>query len=133
MVPGHEIVGRVVRVGAGVKKHAVGDIVGVGCLVDSCRECGSCKAGLEQYCERGFVGTYNAVERDGKTPTYGGYSTHVVVDEAFVLRIPGKEKLDAVAPSFAPGSRRSLRCTTGRWPAGAAWVWLDWAASVTWP
>ena len=103
MVPGHEIVGRVTQVGAEVKKFKVGDRVGVGCLVDSCRECGSCKDGLEQFCEGGFVGTYNAVERDGVTPTYGGYSDKVVVEQRFVLNIP--ENLDAAgaAPLLCAG------------------------------
>src|SRR5262249_24884435 len=77
MVPGHEIVGRVARVGSQVSKFKVGDHAGVGCLVDSCRECEGCKDGLEQFCENGFVGTYNDVERDGKTPTQGGYSSNI--------------------------------------------------------
>ncbi|APR87570.1 Alcohol dehydrogenase [Minicystis rosea] len=103
MVPGHEIVGRVERVGAKVTKLAPGDIAGVGCLVDSCRTCASCQRGLEQYCEIGFVGTYNSVERDGKTPTYGGYSTQIVVDERFVLRVNAKGPLAGVAPLFCAG------------------------------
>lgn len=96
MVPGHEIVGRVSAVGGKVTRHAVGDLVGVGCFVDSCRECPQCKAGLEQYCDSGMVGTYNARERDTGAPTYGGYSTRVVVDEAYVLRVP-----DGIAPERA--------------------------------
>src|SRR5690606_23482636 len=79
MVPGHEIVGRVVRVGTEATRFREGDMVGVGVFVDSCRECRSCREGLEQYCEKGFVPTYNGYERDGKTPTYGGYSTAIVV------------------------------------------------------
>ena len=78
MVPGHEIVGKVTRVGADVKRFKVGDRAGVGCLVDSCRVCASCKAGLEQYCEKGMIGTYNGFESDGKTPTYGGYAERIV-------------------------------------------------------
>ena len=103
MVPGHEIVGRVSAVGGAVKKFEEGDLVGVGCMVDSCRTCASCDEGLEQYCERGFVGTYNAFERDGETPTYGGYSDSVVVDQAFVLQV--SEKLDpaAAAPLLCAG------------------------------
>jgi alcohol dehydrogenase (NADP+) len=103
MVPGHEIVGRVDRVGKGVKKFRTGEIVGVGCLVDSCRVCESCRAGLEQFCERGPVLTYNGFEYDGKTPTYGGYSTHIVVDEGFVLRVGERDRLDTVAPLLCAG------------------------------
>jgi len=103
MVPGHEIVGRVKAVGDAVTRYKVGDRVGVGCMVDSCRSCSSCQEGLEQFCEQGFVGTYNAKERDGKTITYGGYATDIVTDEAFVLRIP--ETLDAAgaAPLLCAG------------------------------
>lgn len=103
MVPGHEIAGIVSSVGASVKRHKVGDKVGVGCLVNSCQECESCKAGLEQYCERGAVGTYNSFERDRKTPTYGGYSKQIVVDENFVVRIPDGIPLDAAAPLLCAG------------------------------
>lgn len=96
LVPGHEIVGRVTRVGAAVQGFVPGDRVGVGCLVDSCRECESCLEGLEQYCERGNVGTYGVPDpRNGGAITQGGYSTSVVVDRRFVLRIP--EALDAAA------------------------------------
>ncbi len=102
MVPGHEIVGRVKQVGADVKKFKEGDIVGVGCLVDSCRHCESCDYGLEQYCENGFVGTYNGIGKDGK-PTYGGYSDHIVVDERFVLSVPANLDLKAVAPLLCAG------------------------------
>ena len=84
---GHEIVGVGAEVGAAVTKHALGDRVGVGCMVNSCRECANCLAGEEQYCLNGNVGTYAAVDRDG-TITQGGYSTHIVVDEDFVLRVP---------------------------------------------
>lgn len=101
MVPGHEIAGVVSEVGPGVTKFAVGDRVGVGCLVDSCRECDNCKAGLEQHCT-GSVGTYNAIGKDGE-PTYGGYSTHVVVDENFVVRIPDGLSLDVAAPLLCAG------------------------------
>jgi uncharacterized zinc-type alcohol dehydrogenase-like protein len=103
MVPGHEIVGKVVRVGSAVKGFKVGDLAGVGCMVDSCRTCGTCKQGLEQYCENGFVGTYNAKEKDGKTITQGGYSNNIVVDEAFVLHISDKLELSAVAPLLCAG------------------------------
>jgi uncharacterized zinc-type alcohol dehydrogenase-like protein len=104
MVPGHEIVGRITSVGAHVKNFKVGDLAGIGCFVDSCRECSSCRAGLEQYCENGGpVGTYNAYERDGKTPTYGGYSTQIVVDEQYTLKVSEKLPPEAVAPLLCAG------------------------------
>jgi uncharacterized zinc-type alcohol dehydrogenase-like protein len=102
MVPGHEIAGVVSEVGPGVTKYKVGDRVGVGCLVDSCRECDNCKAGQEQHCVRGAVQTYNGIGRDGE-PTYGGYATHVVVDENFVVRIPEGLSLDVAAPLLCAG------------------------------
>jgi uncharacterized zinc-type alcohol dehydrogenase-like protein len=102
MVPGHEIAGIVSEVGSGVTKFEVGDRVGVGCLVDSCRECDNCKAGLEQYCTGGNVGTYNAVGKDGE-PTYGGYSEKIVVDENYVLGIPEGISLDVAAPLLCAG------------------------------
>jgi uncharacterized zinc-type alcohol dehydrogenase-like protein len=103
MVPGHEIVGRVVRVGDRVEKWKEADIVGVGCFVDSCRKCGPCRAGEEQYCENGATFTYNGYERDGKTPTYGGYSTQITVDENYVLRIPEGLPLEGAAPLLCAG------------------------------
>jgi len=103
MVPGHEIVGKVIRVGSKVSRCKVGDLAGVGCLVDACRECESCKAGLEQYCEKGWVGTYNSLERDGKTVTQGGYSNAIVVDEKFTLQIPSNLELSRVAPLLCAG------------------------------
>ncbi|MFE1314250.1 NAD(P)-dependent alcohol dehydrogenase [Streptomyces sp. NPDC058755] len=102
MVPGHEIAGVVSEVGPGVTKYAVGDRVGVGCMVDSCRECENCLKGLEQYCLKGNVGTYNAVGKDGE-PTYGGYSQKIVVDENFVVRIPDGLSLDVAAPLLCAG------------------------------
>jgi alcohol dehydrogenase (NADP+) len=101
-VPGHEIVGTVQAVGANVKKFKVGDSVGVGCLVDSCKTCGSCKEGLEQYCENGFTGTYNSQTKDGDY-TKGGYSSHIVVNQNFVLKINNKLNLAAVAPLLCAG------------------------------
>ncbi len=102
-VPGHEIVGRVVAVGSRVKRFKAGDIAGVGCLVDSCGHCPSCGEGLEQYCENGFVGTYNGPAFGGEN-TYGGYSKTIVVKESFVLRIGHDEKqLAAVAPLLCAG------------------------------
>lgn len=103
MVPGHEIVGRVSRVGADVSKFAVGDLAGVGCMVDSCRTCASCKAGVQQYCEKGAAPTYNGTEMDGKTPTYGGYSAQIVVTEDFVLRIPAGLDPAGAAPLLCAG------------------------------
>jgi alcohol dehydrogenase (NADP+) len=103
MVPGHEIAGIVTEVGADVTKHKVGDRVGVGCFVDSCRECAQCRAGEEQYCDNpGMIGTYNGVGRDGE-PTQGGYSGAIVVDENYVLRIPDAIPLDAAAPLLCAG------------------------------
>jgi uncharacterized zinc-type alcohol dehydrogenase-like protein len=102
MVPGHEIAGVVEAVGAGVTKFAVGDRVGVGCLVDSCRECENCKAGLEQYCTGGSVGTYNDLDKNGE-PTHGGYSQKIVVTESFTVRIPDGLPLDVAAPLLCAG------------------------------
>ena len=115
MVPGHEIAGVVGAVGASVSTFRVGDRVGVGCFVDSCRECENCQAGEEQYCERGEVGTYNS--RDyADEPTYGGYSTQVVVDENYVLRIPEALPLDAAAPLLCAGI--TLFSPLQHWQAG---------------
>ncbi len=103
MVPGHEIVGKVVAVGSHVKKFKVGDLAGTGCLVDSCRTCDNCKKGLEQYCLNGNSQTYNGLEQDKKTPTYGGYSKTIVVHEDFVLHISDKLNLAATAPLLCAG------------------------------
>lgn len=105
-VPGHEIVGKVREIGSGVTNHRVGDIVGVGCMVGSCRECAACDEGLEQYCESdlGFLGTYNGHMRGGDVQTYGGYSAAIVVDEHFVLKIShSPDQLAAVAPLLCAG------------------------------
>lgn len=103
-VPGHEIVGHVTAVGADVSNFKVGDTVGVGCLVGSCQHCGSCAEGLEQYCENGFVGTYNGPTSDEPGHTLGGYSSHIVVDDKFVLKINHpEEQLAAVAPLLCAG------------------------------
>ena len=101
LVVGHEIAGTVAEVGSDVTKHRVGDRVGVGCLVNSCRECDACRAGKEQYCPQS-IGTYNATDRDG-TITQGGYSTHVVVTEDFALKIPEGLDLDVAAPLLCAG------------------------------
>jgi len=103
MVPGHEIVGRVVKVGDHVKKFKVGDLAGTGCLVDSCRVCENCKSDLEQYCLNGGSYTYNSLEQDKVTPTYGGYSNTIVVHEDFTLRVSDKLDLAAVAPLLCAG------------------------------
>ena len=101
MVPGHEIVGRVRGVGRNVQSFREGDLAGVGCFVDSCRECESCRDGMEQYCVVPPVWTYNAIEKDGKTPTLGGYSSEIVVDQNYVLRVP---------PGLDPAGAAPLLC-----------------------
>jgi uncharacterized zinc-type alcohol dehydrogenase-like protein len=111
MVPGHEIVGRVARLGSEVTAFKLGEAVGVGCFVDSCRECPSCQAGEQQYCDFGMTGTYNSFERDAgdrrrqdrTRPTYGGYSTQITVDSAYLLRIPESIPLDRAAPLLCAG------------------------------
>lgn len=103
VVPGHEIVGRVTKVGSHVRKFKVGDIAAVGCLVDSCRECESCRENLEQYCENGSTGTYNDDDKHLNTQTYGGYSQSIVVTEDFVLSVPENLGLAATAPLLCAG------------------------------
>jgi uncharacterized zinc-type alcohol dehydrogenase-like protein len=103
MVPGHEIVGKVTQVGSKVTKFKVGDYAGVGCMVDTCRECASCKANEEQYCEVQVCFTYNSTEMDKVTPTQGGYSDHIVTDEAYVLKIDENQPLAGVAPLLCAG------------------------------
>ena len=103
VVPGHEIIGKVTRTGSDVTKLKAGDFAAVGCLVDSCRECDSCKQDLEQYCLNGFTGTYNGKEKYLGNQTFGGYSEKVVVDEHFVLKVPSNLDLAAVAPLLCAG------------------------------
>ncbi len=103
MVPGHEIAGVVSQIGGQVTRFKKGDHVGVGCFVDSCRTCGSCKEGLEQFCEKGMTVTYNGLEKDGETPTFGGYSTQITVDEKYIVRIPDSIPLDKAAPLLCAG------------------------------
>jgi uncharacterized zinc-type alcohol dehydrogenase-like protein len=103
VVPGHEIVGRVTAVGNEVKRFKPGDLAAVGCLVDSCRTCPNCKAGLEQYCDVAFVGTYGSPDKHLGGMTYGGYSKNIVVDQYFVLHVPDKSNLAGVAPLLCAG------------------------------
>ena len=103
MVPGHEILGRVSKIGSEVTKFKVGDLVGVGCMVDSCRHCASCHEGLEQYCEEGNTGTYNAHDKKHGGMTFGGYSERVTVDENYVLHIPKNLDMKAAAPLLCAG------------------------------
>lgn len=115
-MPGHEIVGRVTRVGAEVRDFKPGDLAAVGCMVDSCRTCTACREGLEQYCEPGFTGTYNGPEQGTGANTFGGYSSHIVVDRHFVLHVPEGLDLAGVAPLLCAGvtTWSPLR----RWGAG---------------
>jgi uncharacterized zinc-type alcohol dehydrogenase-like protein len=103
VVPGHEIVGRVVKVGRNVKRFKEGDIAAVGCLVDSCRVCSSCRRGLEQFCEQSATFTYNSPDKYLGGPTFGGYSESIVVDEAFTLKVPANANLAATAPLLCAG------------------------------
>jgi len=103
MVPGHEIVGRISQIGAEVTKFKEGDIAGVGCFVDSCRTCDNCTQNEEQFCERHLAQTYNSTEMDESTPTYGGYSSRIVVDENYTLKISPDQPLAGVAPLLCAG------------------------------
>jgi len=103
LVPGHEIVGRIVKTGENVTKFSEGELAGVGCFVDSCRKCSSCLEGEEQFCEEGMTGTYNSYERGTTTPTYGGYSTTITVDQDYVLHVSEKLDLKGVAPLLCAG------------------------------
>jgi len=116
MVPGHEIAGVVSAIGSSVTKFAVGDLIGVGVFIDSCRQCASCKQGLEQYCENGMTPTYNGFERDGVTPTMGGYCDGYVVDENYAVKIPTGLDLAAVAPLLCAGI--TLFSPLKHWNAG---------------
>jgi len=116
MVPGHEIAGVVTAIGSAVTKFKIGDRIGVGVFVDSCRECSSCKAGLEQYCTSGMTGTYNGYERDGKTVAQGGYSDSFVVDQDYAVKIPGNLDMAGVAPLLCAGI--TLYSPLKNWGAG---------------
>lgn len=116
MVPGHEITGTVTGVGPKVTRYKVGDRVGVGCFVDSCRKCGPCLKGLEQYCVEGPTLTYNSIERDGQTRTQGGYSNKIVVDENYLLHIPDNLPMDQAAPLLCAGI--TMYSPLKHWKAG---------------
>ena len=115
-VPGHEIVGRVKSVGSAVTKFAPGQLVGVGVFIDSCRKCENCLAGLQQYCSEGMTGTYNTLERDGKSVAYGGYSNLIVVDENYVVTVPESLDVEGVAPLMCAGI--TLYSPLRHWQAG---------------
>ena len=116
MVPGHEIVGRVTAVGSAVTKFKVGELIGVGVFVDSCRKCESCKKGLEQYCVEGMTGTYNTFERDGKTVAMGGYSNVFVINQDYAVHVPENLDLSGVAPLMCAGI--TLYSPLRNWQAG---------------
>src|SRR5687767_14796610 len=116
MVPGHEIVGRVSQVGSDVTKFSEGDIAGIGCFVDSCRECGPCTTGIEQYCLKGSALTYNSTEMDRATPTYGGYSNKYVIDEQYALKVNATGDLSGIAPLLCAGI--TTYSPLKRWGAG---------------
>ena len=116
MVPGHEIAGVVSAIGSAVTKFKVGDRIGVGVFIDSCRECSSCKAGLEQYCTQGMTGTYNGYERDGKSVAQGGYSDNFVVDQDYAVKIPSNLDMAGVAPLLCAGI--TLYSPLKNWGAG---------------
>lgn len=117
MVPGHEIAGVVTEIGTAVSKFKVGDRIGVGVFIDSCRKCSSCKVGLEQYCLEGMTGTYNGYERDGKTVAQGGYSNLFVVDQDYAVTVPANLEMSGVAPLLCAGI--TLYSPLKNWGAGA--------------
>ena len=117
MVPGHEIAGTVTAIGSAVTKFSIGDSIGVGVFIDSCRTCASCLAGLQQYCETGMTGTYNTLERDGTTVAFGGYSNNFVINEDYAVHIPNNLPLSGVAPLLCAGI--TLYSPLKTWRAGA--------------
>lgn len=117
MVPGHEIVGKVTSLGSSASKFKVGDLIGVGVFVDSCRNCPNCKSGLEQYCVEGMTGTYNGYERDQKTIAFGGYCDKFVVDQDYAVKVPANLDLTGVAPLMCAGI--TLYSPLRTWKAGA--------------
>ena len=116
MVPGHEIVGRVTSIGSSVSKFAVGDLIGIGVFIDSCRTCKNCIAGLQQYCLNGMTGTYNGYERDGTTVAMGGYSNNFVINEDYAVHVPSNLALEGVAPLMCAGI--TLYSPLKHWKAG---------------
>ena len=116
MVPGHEIAGKVTSIGSAVTKFAVGDAIGVGVFIDSCRTCASCLAGLQQYCETGMTGTYNTFEQDATTIAFGGYSNNFVINEDYAVHIPSNLELAGVAPLLCAGI--TLYSPLKTWQAG---------------
>jgi uncharacterized zinc-type alcohol dehydrogenase-like protein len=116
MVPGHEIVGRVTSIGSSVSKFAVGDLIGVGVFIDSCRTCKNCIAGIQQYCLNGMTGTYNGYERDGTTVAMGGYSNNFVINEDYAVHVPSNLALEGVAPLMCAGI--TLYSPLKHWKAG---------------
>lgn len=137
LMPGHEIIGRVTAVGGQVTAHKVGDLVGVGCMVDSCRHCEACAKDLEQYCLEGPTMTYATPDRVDGSNTMGGYSSSIVVSEHFVVRIPAGMDLPSAALSCAPASppiRRSSTTASARATKSASLVWVAWATwASSWP
>ena len=132
-IPGHEIVGRVAAVGPQVTRFREGELVGVGCIVDSCRHCAECAAGYEQFCESGFTGTYNSKEQGTGANTYGGYTERIVVDENFVLRVTHDKKIwQRWRRSCVRGSRRILLFATGMWAPVRGLGSLVWAVWGIW-
>jgi len=130
-VPGHEIAGRVTKVGSSVTKFKVGDLAGVGCMVDSDRTCPECKQGFEQFCNN-MVLTYNSPDKHIGGVTYGGYSDTIVVDENFVLRIPANLSLAGAAPLLCAGITTFSPSTTGEWARARKWASSAWAVWATW-
>ena len=118
VVPGHEIIGRVVEVGSDVSNFKKGELVGVGCMVDSCRECSACKDDLEQFCEEGMVGTYNGKDKHLGGHTFGGYSETIVVDKYYVLKVPENLEEKAVAPLLCTGITTYSHLKQ--------WIYLSW-------
>lgn len=116
MVPGHEIVGRIVETGVKVTRFQVGEAVGVGVYIDSCRQCGPCRSGATHFCDKGMIETYNSIERDGITPTYGGYSTDYVLDESYAIPLPDEFLRPEVAPLLCAGI--TLYSPLKHWKAG---------------
>lgn len=116
MVPGHEIVGRVTSLGSSVSKFKVGELIGVGVFIDSCKKCDNCVAGLQQYCQEGMTGTYNTFERDGKTIAFGGYSNNFVINENYAVHVPENLPLEGVAPLMCAGI--TLYSPLRHWRAG---------------